>query len=65
MDALADALLENETVERDEILNILGLEDDAEDAVPKSVAKHLREPQSADHNGSGAKETAPVESETS
>ena len=52
LDALAEALLEKETVEREEILGILGMEDDTEDIVPKSVAQHLREPQGAEHNGS-------------
>jgi len=65
LDALSQALLEKETVEREEILSILGLEDDLEDIVPESVAKHLREPQGAEHNGSDAKETAEVESEPS
>ncbi|MYE26357.1 MAG: cell division protein FtsH, partial [Chloroflexi bacterium] len=65
LDALAAALLEKETVEREEILRILDLEDDAEDIVPESVAKHLREPQSAEQNGSDSdeKETAEVEGE--
>ena len=52
LDVLAEALLSKETVEREEILRILGLEDDVEEFIPASVAKHLREPQSADQNGS-------------
>ena len=52
LDVLAEALLSKETVEREEILRILGLEDDVEEFIPASVAKHLREPQSSDQNGS-------------
>jgi cell division protease FtsH len=57
LDALAEALLSKETVERDEILRILGLEDDTDEFVPASVAKHLREPENADQNGSDSTET--------
>ena len=63
LDALADALLGKETVEREEILRIMGIEEDADNIVPDSVAKHLREPQAADNNGSDTKRTAEVESE--
>ena len=61
LDALAEALLSKETVERAEILRILGREDDTDDIVPKSVATHLREPQSAEQNGSDVKESIDVE----
>ncbi len=61
LDTLAEALLSQETVEREEILNILDLEDDTDEFVPESVAKHLREPQSAEQNGSDAKEPVEVE----
>ncbi|MCY4464763.1 MAG: ATP-dependent zinc metalloprotease FtsH [Chloroflexi bacterium] len=54
LDELAAALLEKETVEREEIRRILGLEDDADDVLPKAVAKHLREPETAEQNGAGA-----------
>ena len=53
LDALAQVLLEKETVERAEILSILDMEDDAADVLPDTVAQHLREPQNAEHNGSG------------
>ena len=56
-------LLEKETVERDEILRILDLEDDVEDIVPESVAKHLREPQAAEQNGSDSDEKESAEKE--
>ena len=52
LDSLAEALLSKETVEREEILRILGMEDDVIDVLPKAVADHLREPQTADRNGS-------------
>ncbi len=52
MDALTEALLQKETVEREEILRILGMEDDAIEVLPQTVAEHLREPQNADRNGS-------------
>ena len=61
LDALAEALLSKETVEREEILNILGLEDDTDEFVPQSVAKHLREPETAEQNGSDSTETAAIE----
>ena len=61
LDKLAEALLSNETVEREEILRILGLEDDTDEFVPASVVKHLREPDKAEQNGSDAPETAEVE----
>ena len=61
LDLLAEALRTQETVERQEILRILGLEDDTDDILPESVAKHLREPQPVEQNGSGAQETAEVE----
>ena len=61
LDLLAEALRTQETVERHEILRILGLEDDTDDILPESVAKHLREPQPVEQNGSGAQETAEVE----
>ncbi len=50
LDALTEALLTKETVEREEILRILDMEEDLEEIVPESVAKHLREPQ-AEQNG--------------
>ncbi len=50
---LATALLEKETVEREEIRHILGLEDDTDDVLPNAVAKHLRESPVAEQNGSG------------
>ena len=65
LDELANALLEKETIERQEILGILNLEEDLEDIVPESVAKHLREPQASERNGSDTKETAEVEGEPS
>ena len=43
LDKLAEALLEKETVEREEILQILGMEDE-EEFMPEAVAEHLREP---------------------
>lgn len=52
LDSLAEALLSKETVEREEILRILGVEDDITEVLPQSVAEHLREPQTADRNGS-------------
>ncbi len=52
LDSLAAALLSKETVEREEILRILGMEDDIIDVLPQAVADHLREPQTADRNGS-------------
>ena len=52
LDWLAEALLSKETVEREEILRILGMEDDITEVLPQAVAEHLREPQTADHNGS-------------
>ncbi len=58
LDALAEALLSKETVEREEILRILGMEDDTEDILPSSVAEHLREPQKAEQNGADAVEPA-------
>ena len=61
LDALAEALLTKETVEREEILRILDLEDDTDEFVPQSVAKHLREPEPAEQNGSDAKEPVEVE----
>ena len=61
LDALAQVLLEKETVERAEILSILDMEDDAADVLPDTVAQHLREPQNAEHNGSDEKEPATVE----
>ena len=50
LDKLAEALLEKETVERDEILRILGIEDDIEPIVPEAVAEHLREVTSNEDN---------------
>ncbi len=61
LDSLAEALLSKETVEREEILRILGLEDDTEEFIPTSVAAHLREPKSAEQNGSDAKEPVDLE----
>ncbi|MCY4537188.1 MAG: ATP-dependent zinc metalloprotease FtsH [Chloroflexi bacterium] len=61
LDQLAVALLEKETVEREEILRILDIEDDAADILPDTVAKHLREPQTAEHNGSDTAEDLEVE----
>ncbi len=43
LDQIAEALLEKETVERDEILRILGMTDDTTQIIPESVAEHLRE----------------------
>ena len=57
MDALTEALLQKETVEREEILRILGMEDDAIEVLPQAVAEHLREPQNADRNGSDSSES--------
>ena len=54
LDELAAALLEKETVERDEIRRILGLDDDTDDVLPDAVAKHLRESPVAEPNGAGA-----------
>ena len=61
LDELAQALLEKETIEREEILRILDIEDDAADILPATVAKHLREPQSAEQNGSDTAEDLEVE----
>jgi len=61
LDQLAVALLEKETVEREEILRILDIEDDAADILPDTVAQHLREPQTAEHNGSDTAEDLEVE----
>ncbi len=61
LDELAQALLEKETIEREEILRILDIEDDAADILPDTVAKHLREPQSAEQNGSDTAEDLEVE----
>ena len=57
MDALTEALLQKETVEREEILRILGMEDDAIEVLPQAVAEHLREPQNADRNGSDSRDS--------
>lgn len=57
MDALTEALLQKETVEREEILRILGMEDDAIEVLPQAVAEHLREPQNADRNGSDSSDS--------
>lgn len=57
MDALTEALLQKETVEREEILRILGIEDDAIEVLPQAVAEHLREPQNADRNGSDSSDS--------
>ena len=54
LDELAAALLEKETVEREEIRRILGLEDDTDEVLPEAVAKHLRESPVAEQNGTGA-----------
>ena len=56
LDELATALLEKETVERDEIRRILGLEDDLDEVLPEAVAKHMRETETpvAEKNGAGA-----------
>ena len=54
LDELAAALLEKETVEREEIRRILGLEDDTDEVLPDAVAKHLRESPVAEPNGAGA-----------
>ena len=58
LDELAAALLEKETVERDEIRRILGLEDDLDEVLPEAVAKHMRETEApvpvAEQNGAGA-----------
>ena len=62
LDALAETLLTKETVERAEILRLLNMEEDAENILPESVAKHLREPESAEQNGSDT--TEPVDIET-
>lgn len=51
LDRIAEALLEKETVEREEILNILGIEADDEQIVPEAVAEHLREVTSGEDNG--------------
>ena len=61
LDALAEALLEKETVEREEILRILGAEDDTTSFVPASVARHLREPEADKNNGADTPEPAEVE----
>ena len=52
LDALADALLSKETVEREEIRRILGLEDDTDEILPQAVAQHMREKDPAQQNGS-------------
>jgi len=57
LDILAQALLDKETVEREEILRILGQEETLQDVIPASVARHLREPQPADQNGASLPET--------
>ncbi len=61
LDRLAEALLSKETVEREEILRILGLEEDVAAVVPESVAQAMREPPSAEQNGAGNPEPADVE----
>lgn len=61
LDELSQALLNKETVEREEILRILDIEDDAADILPETVAQHLREPQTAEHNGSDTAEDLEVE----
>ena len=61
LDQLAEALLSKETVERQEILQILDLEDDTDDILPKTVAEHLREPQTAEQNGSDTSEDVELE----
>lgn len=48
-------------MEREEILRILDIEDDAADILPETVAQHLREPQTAEHNGSDKAEDLEVE----
>ena len=53
LDLLAEALLNKETVEREEILRILDMEDDITEVLPQAVAEHLREPQ-ADQNGANS-----------
>ncbi len=57
LDRLAEALLSKETVGREEILRILGMEDDIVKVLPEAVAEHLREPQTADKNGSNNKDS--------
>jgi len=62
LDQLAQALLEKETVERDEILKILGMDDDKEQIVPESVAEHLLNITSEDNeNHSDEDEPSPEE----
>ena len=61
LDQLAAALLEKETVEREQILRILGIEDDIADFLPETVAQHLREPQPAASNGSDTSDDSEVE----
>ena len=48
LDALAQALIEKETVERVEILRILDKEDDTSEILSETVAHHLREPQAVE-----------------
>ena len=65
LDALAQALIEKETVERVEILRILDMEDDTSEILSETVAHHLREPQAVEPNGSGTtEETEEPEFET-
>ncbi|MCY4248566.1 MAG: ATP-dependent zinc metalloprotease FtsH [Chloroflexi bacterium] len=54
LEELAASLLEKETVEREEIRRILGLEEDSDEVLPDAVAKHLRETPVAEQNGAGA-----------
>ena len=58
LDTLSQALLDKETVEREDILRILGRDDDMAEILPGSVAEHLREPETAAQNGSGSPEPA-------
>ncbi len=57
LDQLAEALLSKETVGREEILGILGMEDDIVKVLPETVVEHLREPRTADQNGSNNKDS--------
>ena len=59
LDELTTALLEQETVERQEILRILGRDDDMTEILPESVASRLRENGASGQNGSDQPE--PVE----
>lgn len=43
LDQLAEALIEKETVDREEILRILGIDEDIESVMPEIVAENLRE----------------------